>query len=113
MIDLLFKKGKSVYIYPVKLFYQFVPGEVPLQAGVAVSSRNFKKAFQRNRVKRILREAWRLQKLPLQQMLVLQNRQLVLFFVYTGKEMPVYSEVFDKMGALLQKLAATVDKKPE
>jgi ribonuclease P protein component len=75
-----------------------------LQAGVTVSSRRFKKAVDRNRVKRILRETYRLQKLPLQQVLNEKNISIALFFIYTGKELPVFSEVYEKMGIILQHL---------
>ena len=77
---------------------------MPLQAGVTTSSRNFKKAIERNRVKRVLREAYRLQKLPLQQHLKEKNISLALFFIYKGKELPVFAEVYEKMGIILQRL---------
>ena len=77
---------------------------VSLQAGVTTSSRNFKKAIERNRVKRVIREAYRLQKLPLQQHLKEKNISLALFFIYTRKELPVFAEVYEKMGIILQRL---------
>jgi ribonuclease P protein component len=82
----------------------------PLQAGVTVSSRNFKKAVQRNRVKRVLREVYRLQKLPLQNALISGQKSLALFFIYTSKTMPVYKEVSEKMEVILQKLQENVIK---
>ncbi len=91
--------------FPVKVLYDFTENKPePLQAGVTVSSRKFKKAVERNRVKRILREAYRLQKLQLEHSLKEQNLCLALFFIYTGKELPVFAEVYEKMGILLQKL---------
>ena len=102
----MFSKSKSISAFPVKVLYSFVEDDtsVSLQAGVTTSSRNFKKAIERNRVKRILREAYRLQKLPLQQHLKEKNISLALFFIYTGKELPVFAEVFEKMGIILQRL---------
>ncbi|HLL44297.1 MAG TPA: ribonuclease P protein component [Segetibacter sp.] len=110
LIEYLFSKGKSISAFPVKVLYDFVEDDtsVPLQAGVTTSSRNFKKAIERNRVKRILREAYRLQKLPLQQHLKEQNRSLALFFIYTGKELPVFAEVYERMGIILQKLLGDI-----
>jgi len=81
-----------------------------LQAAVAVSSRNFKKAVERNRVKRIFREAYRLQKLPLQNFLKEQNKSLIVFFIYTGKELPVFAEVHNKMEIILQRLTDNLSK---
>jgi ribonuclease P protein component len=85
--------------------YDFIDdATVALQAGVTVSSRTFKKAVQRNRVKRVLREAYRLQKLPLQSAIEQTGKHLVLFFIYTGKELPVYGDVYEKIRIVLQKV---------
>jgi ribonuclease P protein component len=91
LIDELFRNGKSVSAFPIKGLFAFSEdAHSPLQAGVAVSSRSFKKAVERNRVKRVLREVYRLQKLPLQQVLERSGQKLVIFFIYTGKELPVF-----------------------
>lgn len=109
LIEHLFSKGKSLSSFPVKVLYDFTEdASVPLQAGVTVSSRNFKKAVERNRVKRILREAYRLQKLPLQHALEEQKCSIALFFIYSGRELPVYAEVYKKMGIILQKLQTDI-----
>ena len=52
-----------------------------------------------------MREAYRLQKIPLQEALHANNRQLGLFFIYTGKELPDYKTVSDRIGVILNKLA--------
>jgi ribonuclease P protein component len=85
-----------------------------LQAGVTVSSRNFKKAVSRNRVKRVLREAYRLEKMPLQNMLREQEKSMILFFIYIGKELPVFAEVHGKMQIALQRLQDNIlNKSPK
>jgi ribonuclease P protein component len=84
-----------------------------LQCGVAVSSRNFKKAVSRNRVKRIVREVYRLQKLPLQNLLKEQDKYLIVFIIYVGKELPVFYEVNGKMEIALQQLVNVVQKQPQ
>ncbi len=97
--------------FPLKVLYDFTEDTaVPLRAGVTVSSRKFKKAVERNRAKRILREAYRLQKLPLQHILKEKRLVIVLFFIYTGKELPVFAEVYEKMGIILQKLQNNILK---
>jgi ribonuclease P protein component len=108
----LFSKGKSITVFPIKVLYDFAEGpEIPLQAGVTVSSRTFKTAVQRNRVKRVMREAYRLQKIPVQQLLAERQQQgLILFFIYIGKELPVFAEVHEKMRVVLQKVTDNILK---
>ena len=76
----------------------------PLQAGFGASSRHFKKAVDRNRIKRLGREAYRLQKEPLLRRLTDKRLSLAVFFIYTGKELPEYATVTEKIGVILQKL---------
>lgn len=76
----------------------------PVQAGFSASSRNFRKATDRNRIKRLSREAWRLQKHDLYDFLRQQNLQIIIFFIYTGKELPSYPLVSDKFSIILEKL---------
>jgi hypothetical protein len=51
-----------------------------------------------------MREAYRLQKLPLQNMLKEKKYLLQVFFIYTGKELPDYLLIKEKMGAVLLQL---------
>ncbi len=109
LIDQLFVDGKALHVFPVKVLYRLSGSPVvPLQATVSVSKRSFKKAVDRNRVKRLLREAYRLQKQPLLDKLLMGNRQMVLFFIYTGKELPNYELVKNAMAAVLNKLVKQV-----
>ncbi len=76
-----------------------------MRFGVGVSSKNFKKAVDRNRVKRVVREAYRLQKNELQEQLKERGVGMNIFFIYTGKELPVYSDTYEKVGKILIKLS--------
>jgi ribonuclease P protein component len=81
-----------------------------LQAGFGVSGRNFKRAVDRNRIKRLTREAYRLQKQILQDALAMNKIPLALFFIYTGKDLPDYKLVFEKMTLIIQKLSRLVNE---
>lgn len=106
-IELLFKEGKIFSASPLRVYYsvqQLSADHGSLLFGVAVGTRNFKKAVDRNRIKRLIREAWRLQKNELQQKLKQENKQLHVFFIFTGKEVPDYKLIAEKTAVALQKL---------
>jgi ribonuclease P protein component len=109
-IDLLFTKGKSFSNFPFRVCWQLVNDDVGLKAGFTASSKNFKKATDRNRIKRLIREAYRLQKNSLQEKLILENKAVHLFFIYTGKEVPVYEFVFEKTGNVLKRIIKLLDE---
>ena len=75
-----------------------------LQAGFAVSTKKFKKAVDRNKIKRLMREAYRLQKNNLSDQLKAANKSLAIFVVYTGNDLPEYHHVFDKMSRVIARL---------
>jgi len=112
-IEHLFSKGKSFSVSPIKALYDFtnVSSEINLQAGVAVSSRNFKKAVDRNRIKRLLRESYRLQKSEIENSLKQKEIQLSIMFIYTGKILPEMTEVMEKMNVVLLRLTEIVNQK--
>jgi ribonuclease P protein component len=89
-IERVFRDGKSLSLFPFKVWWllQPAPGEAPLQAGFGASSR----------------EAYRHQKQPLLQRLKETDRSMAIFFIYTGKDLPDYVAVTQKIGVALQKL---------
>jgi ribonuclease P protein component len=105
----LFSRGKSFGLFPLKIYYTFVAGmHVQVKAGFGVSKRNFKKAVHRNRIKRLLREGYRLQKHELYTTMQNKPQQLLLFFLYTGKELPAYELIQSKMQAALKKISTEI-----
>tara|TARA_B100000809_G_C15140284_1_gene532891 strand:+ start:5160 stop:5510 length:351 start_codon:yes stop_codon:yes gene_type:complete len=100
-IELLFTKGKSLTKYPVKVFYFPSENAKITQAAFAVPKRNFKSAVDRNRIKRQLREVYRLQKH------LLKNEgelKFALFFLYIGKEKLPYSTIETSLKAVINKI---------
>lgn len=104
----VFANGKSFLVFPIKVFY--LPIELGEQTntlpkiGVGTSSRNFKHATDRNRVKRVLREAYRLNKLPLHSFLNTQPKSVAVFLLYIDKTLPKDNIVHQKMPLVLDKL---------
>ncbi|HET6253822.1 MAG TPA: ribonuclease P protein component [Puia sp.] len=105
-IERVFQEGKSLTLFPFRVWWILQPSQAgaPLQAGFGVSSRHFKKAVDRNRIKRLSREAYRLQKHVVLQRLAEKERCMAVFFVYTGKDLPDYATVTQKIGVVLQRL---------
>jgi len=114
-IEWLFNEGKSFAQTPYRIYYSFNQtdkagsSKFNIRFGAGVSAKNFRKAVDRNRIKRITREAFRLQKSILQERLKDKDRELHVFFIYTAREMPVYKEVTLVTEKILQKLAQITD----
>ncbi len=109
-IDLLFSKGQRFSNFPFKVIWLPENKETVLQAGISVSSRYFKKAVDRNRIKRLMREAYRLQKNLLQEHLEKKELKLSVFILYVGQELPDYGTVFERIGTILKRLIKFTDE---
>ena len=109
----LFARGKSFSIFPIKVFYTIEDNpKNQVHAGVGVSSRIFKKANDRNRVKRLLREVYRTQKHPLYAAMNQKTGSLDVFFLYIGKELPEFTALKETMEKVLEKLVRKINETP-
>ena len=102
-IETLFQKGEAFSVFPLRIIYRFSPNAAhakPLvQAGFSVSKKKLPKAVQRNRVKRLMREAWRLQQHDLT-----TKQSLDFFLIYTDRELPTFEKIYGAVGTAIQKL---------
>lgn len=109
LITLLFTEGESVLVYPLRMVYLQTTFEdhEKVKAGVSVSKRHFKNAVDRNRIKRLMREAYRLQKGSFFNNLSGSYALMILYIGKDGTDFETMSlkmkQVFDKF---LQKTTA-------
>ncbi len=107
-IEALFSAGnRSLAAYPLRAAYVMEEkGSVPAQVFISVPKRIFKRAVDRNRMKRLIREAYRLNKHILWK--ALEGKHLSLAFLWIGNEVATYATVQAKMRNLLQRIAETL-----
>ncbi|MCB2207776.1 MAG: ribonuclease P protein component [Bacteroidetes bacterium] len=106
LIDKLFKEGKSLFSYPFKVIYISVNEEsvYPSKLLISVSKRHFKKAVDRNYLKRLVREAYRNNKEPLVSYLKTYNKSLFFGLIYVSETILSYREIERKLILILQRL---------
>lgn len=98
-IQTLFDKGSGVSVYPYRVVYLFRHDEshpVTVRVLVSVSKKRFHHAFKRNRVKRLVREAWRRNKAPLYEICQRDNISVDVALVYTATVIHSYEEMMTK-----------------
>lgn len=104
-IEELFSKGSSFYLYPFRVVFLYAeetPDTMP-QFLVSVSKRNFKKATDRNKIKRRIKEAYRLNKHRLKT--DSQGRKpTLLAYIYTAKQILDFHTIEEKLTASFSRL---------
>jgi len=98
-IDQLFTNAQSISSYPVRLVFLLdQDSKLDYKTSFSVSKRRFKRAVDRNRIKRLLREAFRTQQHKL------EPTGIKMMWMYTGKNMPTYAIIYNAIEKLLIEL---------
>lgn len=110
--DSLFSSGKAFVSYPLRVVYSVNKAGTASEALpvilVSVSKKRFKEAVRRNRIKRLIREAFRLNSIELRDSCRLQNAAVHVAFLFIGSEIPSYDSVQKAMVKALSQVAAVV-----
>tara|TARA_R110002049_G_scaffold85102_6_gene216572 strand:+ start:830 stop:1207 length:378 start_codon:yes stop_codon:yes gene_type:complete len=110
LIEQLFTQGKAVTAYPLRLVYLKTELEngLQLKTGVSVSKRLHKTAVSRNRIKRLLREAYRLNK---PQYFNNSSASYAFMILYLSKDGTTFDKVNDSMKLLFEKFTDKTSEK--
>src|SRR5688572_6472406 len=94
LIKELFEKGSSFYLFPFKVHFLNNPDQnFPFhQVMFSVPKRNFKKAVDRNLIKRRMREAFRLNKQSLP-----ASGKLLIAYIYSAKEILTFTQIQERL----------------
>ena len=103
LIGRLFEEGTSIKNFPYRLVY-IVTEKSSIQSSFSVPKRNFKKAVDRNRIKRLIKEAYRLEKENVFKEL---NFHYALMITYLGKKEPIFFDAQKKIRELLKLFVET------
>ncbi len=109
LIEQLFTEGKSVTAFPLRMVYlkSEFDDSIQFKTGVSVSKRNFKNAVDRNRIKRLLREAYRLNKTTYFNNIL---GSYALMILYIGKDGTDFDSIDSKMKLLLDAFSKKVSQ---
>ncbi len=112
-IERLHMQGKAFISYPLRVVFLLVDDEnekVPVRVMVSVSKKKFKNAVDRNRVKRLMREVYRLNKSELIRFAVENNLKIHVSFQYIAEEILTFQEINLKMQKALDKLVKIISE---
>ena len=112
-IEALFKKSNSFLVYPLKITYRISAFEetgFPARLLVSVPKRNFKKAVDRNLLKRRIRESYRQLKPKFYEELNVLQLKIDIQINFIGKEILEFSKINPAISAGLEKIIAQLNK---
>ncbi len=106
LIEELYSQGSSFVLYPFRFVFKEIPSQTPpIQIVISVPKRKFKKAVDRNKIKRQVREVYRHSKEDsLYPSLIEKGKSLHLLLIYTGNEIITTSSIRKKLNLGLERL---------
>lgn len=114
-IDSIFKSGIQVKSYPFIAIIQPIVFEenIPFKMVISAPKKKFRHAHRRNRIKRICREAIRLNKREFESYLLSENKQLAIFLVYSAPDELNHTLLQKKTVKLFNTLIKTIDEQKQ
>jgi ribonuclease P protein component len=111
LIDGVFKTGKVIKQYPFVVHFLEVDEklEAPFQVTISAPKRNFRKAHDRNRIKRLMRETIRFNKMILEEKISKSQKNIIMFMVYTSKEEIPFTTLMKKNELLFEQITKHIE----
>lgn len=106
-IETLFETGRSFHSTPFKICWlETTEGSFPAQIVISVPKRSFKRAVDRNKIKRRIREGYRKNKNVLYENL--KDKKVLLMLIFTSKTILEYKEIEEKIIIALKRLSKNI-----
>ena len=105
-IELLFEKGQSFIAFPLRIVFYVTEEDLPAESSILISvaKKRFKRAVKRNKIKRQIREAYRVQKNNLKLSTEDNKKNILIAFIYVDKEIHEHSLIEKAVAKAIKRL---------